>query len=63
MKKFKLDEPITFGKHRGRTPREIMDKDGINYIRWATDNKVFELDEEAYDYYLEGEEAVFRCFL
>jgi len=43
------DTPVDFGKHKGRTPREILYNDP-GYIVWAKENtQRFECSEELLD--------------
>jgi len=52
---YRLEEVIRFGKYReeGLTIREIADRDPT-YIEWLFDNVarlIFDLDDDAYEYY------------
>lgn len=47
MKPFKLNDKITFGKHKGLTIKEIIEDDP-SYLEWALDEvDGFELDDAA----------------
>ena len=47
---YSLDDTLRFGKYKGMTVREAIDKDH-NYINWCVDNiPKFELDIHADNY-------------
>lgn len=45
-----LDKKMTFGKHDGITPKEIINKGQGHYINYMTNNKDFYFTPETYRY-------------
>lgn len=45
-----LDDPLRFGKHKGKELWEVLDTDA-SYVTWLIENAETTLDDEAYDTY------------
>lgn len=60
-KVYGLNTVMNYGKHKGKTMKEIMDdfEAGAYSLCWYVDNHDLKLDAEAYDYMLEGIEMRF----
>jgi hypothetical protein len=41
-----VDKVIWFGKHKGATIRQILDKGDYQYIEWCIQQEIFELDAD-----------------
>lgn len=52
-----LDQPIRFGKHRGKTIKKIIECD-TSWINWAIENLKMHLDGWAFEYLLEMEKPL-----
>jgi len=49
-----LDKVLWFGKHKGKTIRQVIESGEGKYIQWAIEKELFELDCNGEDFLSES---------